>query len=172
MEEELDLFFAKPFNIERIARYEMTNALYRLSSASQTACAAIDRFAFFTHRMAATDRAFMREMERHSICWALLQHHIDNLSNDIAGALHDHRIADANVVFLIADTFALEANSLDVVFIMQRRIGDNHTADGNRFKACNRCQRACTSNLNVYATQDRRRLFCREFMRNGPARAA
>ncbi len=149
----------------------MTDALDRLCGTGQTTCAAIDRLAFFAHGMTATNWAFMREMERHSISRALFQHHIDNLRNDIACPLHDHCIADANVVILLTDTFTLEAYALDVIFIVQRCIGDNHATNSNRLKACNRRQRARTSNLNVNAAQNRGCLLCRELVCDSPARA-
>src|SRR5690606_6708829 len=172
MEEELDLLFAKTFNIQRIARHEMANALDGLRRAGQTAGATIDRLALLPHRMAVTDRAFMRKLERRGIGPTLLQHNIDNLGNNIACALHDDRIADADIMLIRADTLALEADALDIVLIVQRGIGDNHTADSDRLQSRNRGHCAGASHLNVDFQKLCKRLFSGKLVRDSPTRAA
>ena len=100
---QLLLLFAQTLNVEGIARHEMANTLNGLRSAGQPARATIDGLAFLAHGMTAADRALVRERKWHRTGGPLFQHHIDDLRNDIASALHDHRIADPDV--LAACTF-------------------------------------------------------------------
>ncbi len=113
----------------------------------------------------------MGKLIRLAAFFAFLKHHIHDLRDDIARALHDHAIANADIAPL-PDRLALLTYALDIVLIVQRRVGHNHTADGDWLQPRHRRQRASAAHLNIDAAQNGERLFRREFMRNRPARAA
>ncbi len=92
-------------------------------------------------------------------CGRFAVDHFDNLRNDIAGALHDHRVADANVL------------AGDFVLVVQRGVRHDDAADGDGLEARDRRQRAGAPDLNFDAAQDRRRALGREFMRRPPSAA-
>src|SRR5688572_17793248 len=73
------------------------------------------------HRMAAADGADLREPIALRRCRTFFHHDIENLRNDIAGALDDHRVANPDIVPLLADTLTVIADALDIVGIVQRR---------------------------------------------------
>ncbi|MND61765.1 hypothetical protein D3C80_530270 [compost metagenome] len=75
-------------------------------------------------------------------------------------------------MILRADALAAIADTFDIIGIMQRRIGDNDTADGDRGETRDRRQGAGTSHLNFNVLNRRECLLGREFMRGRPARAA
>ena len=85
---------------------------------------------------------------------------MQNLRDDIAGPLYQHRGAHANIFLL------------DIVLVMQGRVGNHHTANGYRFQTCDRGQLAGAANLNFYPLDHCLGLLGREFMRNRPARRA
>lgn len=82
------------------------------------------------------------------------------MRDDIPGALDHHRVTDADIL------------ALDFVLIVQRRIGDHHTADRDRGEAGDRRQGAGAADLDVDGFQNGGRLFGREFVGDGPARSA
>ena len=98
--------------------------------------------------------------ERLRVRRALLQDHAEDLRDHVAGALHNHGVADAHVL------------AGDLVLVVQRRILHDHAADGDRLQLRNRRQRARAADLDFDAAQDRGRLLGREFVRGGPARRA
>ena len=51
-----------------------------------------------------------------------LEPHLDDLGDDVAGALHDHRVADPDVL------------RLDVVLVVQGGARHHHAADGHRLE--------------------------------------
>jgi hypothetical protein len=55
---------------------------------------------------------------------------------------------------------------------VQGHVGDDDTADGDRFKPRHRCQRAGAPDLNVDAAENGDRPLCRKLVGDGPARAA
>ena len=58
---------------------------------------------------------------------------VDDLRDDVAGALDDDRVADAQVL-AVADRLAVGADPLDVVLVVERRVGDDDAADGDRLE--------------------------------------
>ena len=83
-----------------------------------------------------------------------------HLRDDVAGALDADRVADANIL------------ARDLVFVVQRRVGDDDAADRHRIEPRDGRQRAGAPDLNFDVAQNGRRLFGREFMRRRPARRA
>ena len=90
----------------------------------------------------------------------LVLNHAENLRDDVAGALHDHRVADADVL------------AGDLVLVMQRRVLHHHAADRDRIELGDRRERAGAADLDVDVAQDRGRLLGGEFMGDGEARRA
>src|SRR3546814_15144542 len=70
---------------------------------------------------------------------------------------------------VLTDALAGIADALDVVLVVQRRIGDDDAADGDRGETRNRCQRARTTDLDVDVFDRRERLLGREFVGRRPA---
>ena len=90
----------------------------------------------------------------------LVEHDFENLRDDVAGALHDDRVADAHVL------------ARDLVLVVQRRVGDDDAADRDRLQLGDRRQRAGAADLDLDRLDDRRRPLGGEFVRDRPARAA
>ena len=176
LEEEIDLLGAEPLDVEGIARDEMLDVLDRLGAADEAAGAAGDGIqlagflVFLPHRMAAADRAFRREDIFCRILWPLLQHNIEDLRNDIAGALDDNRVTDPDIMLLLADTLTGIADALDIVGIVQGGIGHDHAADRHRRQTGDGCQRAGAPNLNVDGLDRGKGLLCRKLVGRCPAR--
>ena len=63
----------------------------------------------------------------------LVGDHIDDLRNDVAGALNDHRIADADVA-TAAQFLAVAAYAPDVVLVVQRGVLHDDAADADRLE--------------------------------------
>src|SRR5690606_36479013 len=121
--------------------------------------------------MALANGTLVRKFVWHRVCRTLFQHHVDNLRDDITGALDDDGVANADVTAL-ADRLAALAETLDIVLVVERRVGDHHAADGDRLKARHRRKRARAAHLNIDATKNGECLFGWKFMRNCPAGAA
>ena len=158
--ERLDLLLAEPLDVHRVARHEMAEPLDLLRRADQAAGAAAHDLALLAHRMAAADRADGREFERLRVRRPLLQHHRDDLRDDVARALHDHGVADADVL------------ARDLVLVVQRGVGDHHAAHGDGLELGDRRQRTGAADLDVDLAQHGRRLLGGEFVGDGPARRA
>ena len=90
----------------------------------------------------------------------LRQHDLDDLRDDVAGALDDDGVADADVL------------AVDLVLVVQRGVGYDHAADGDGLELGDRRQRAGTADLDLDAAQDGSGLLGRELVRDRPARAA
>src|SRR5262245_28513043 len=101
--EGLDVLLAKPVDVEGVARHEMLEPLDPLRRADQAAGAAPDRILFagdgidLAHRVAAAGWTDSRKAKSFRALRPLTLNHPDNLRNDVAGALDDHRVSDAHV---------------------------------------------------------------------------
>src|SRR5688572_15459617 len=144
----------------------MLQALHALRRADQPAGAAPDDILLagaridLTHGVAAASRARLRKLESFRALEALVLNHADNLWDDVAGPLHDHRIADSHVL------------AGDLVFVVQRRILHDDTADRNRLQLGDGRESASAADLNLNAAQNGRRLLGGEFVRDGETRRA
>src|SRR4051795_6072713 len=85
----------------------MLQPLDRLRRADETAGAAACRHALLAHGEAAADRALVGKLVPRRILWPAVEHDSDDLRNDVAGALHDYRVAPPHVL------------ALDLVFVVQ-----------------------------------------------------
>ena len=90
----------------------------------------------------------------------LVEHDLDHLRDDVAGALDRHRVADPHV------------EPLDLVLVVQRRVLHHHAADRDRLELGDRRQRAGAADLDLDVAHDGRRLLGGELVRDRPARAA
>ena len=89
-------------------------------------------------------------------CRPLLLDDLDDLRNDVAGALHDDGVADAHIL------------ARDLVLVVQGRALHDDAADGDGLQPRDRRQRAGASDLNLDAVEERGRAFGRELVGNRP----
>ncbi len=171
IEERLHLLLAEPLDVEGGARHEVAQPLDLLRRADQPAGAAAHRLPLLAHRMAAAGRALGGELIGLRRLRPLVEHDIDDLRDHVAGALHDHGVADADVA-AAADRLAVVADALDVVLVVQRGVLHHHAADRHRLELGDRRQRAGAPDLDLDVAQHGGRLLGREFVRDRPARAA
>ena len=94
---ELNINLAEALDVEGIARYEVPQPLHRLRRADQPAGATAHRLALLAHRMAAAGRTDCRKLIGLGVLRPLVEHHADDLRNDVACALDRHRVTDADV---------------------------------------------------------------------------
>ncbi len=111
-------------------------------------------------RMAAAGRADIGKGESFRALRPLLLNHAENLRDDVAGALHDHRVADAHVL------------ARDLVLVVQGGVLHHDAADGDGIELGDRCERAGAADLDVDVAQDGGRLLGGEFVGERPARRA
>src|SRR6185437_10405040 len=116
-------------------------------------------------------RAFGGEAIGLGVLRTLVQHHVHHLRNDVAGALNDDGVADADVAAL-AQRFAVAADALDVVLVVQRHVLHDDAADADRLELADRRERAGAADLDFNALKDRGGAFGRKFVRDRPARVA
>lgn len=154
----LDQRAAQPLDIEGVARDEVLQVLDALERARKLARAAAHGLALLAHRgRLERARAHMRKRERARMPRALIENDAYDLRNHVARALHDHRVADADVL------------ARDFILVVQRRVGDDDAPDRDGLQLRYRRHRARAAHLNVDGFEDRLRLLRREFMRDGPA---
>ena len=164
--EGFDVLLAQTLDVEGVARDEMLEALDPLRRADQPAGAAPDRILLagigidLARGVAAAGRADVGKLESFRALRPLLLNHAENLRNDVAGALHDHRVADADVL------------ARDLVLVMQRGVLHHDAADGHRIELGDGRERAGASDLDVDVAQDGGRLLGGEFVGDGEARRA
>ena len=149
----------------------MAEPLDLLRRADEPAGAAAHRLALLAHGMAAAGRAFGGKFVRLGAPRPLLQHHVDDLRNDVAGALDRHGVADADVG-AAADRIAVVADALDVVLVVQRGVLHHHAADRDRLELGDRRQRAGAADLDLDVAQHGGGALGRELVRDRPARAS
>ena len=113
----------------------------------------------------------MRETIRLGRGWPLPGHDVEDLRDDVTGALDDHSVALADVPSL-ADQLAGIPNAADVVLVVQRGVGDDDAADGDRLQPRHRRHGARAADLDLDLLQHGGRLLGRELVRRRPARRA
>ncbi len=91
---------------------------------------------------------------------ALVQHHLDDLRDHVAGALQDHGVAHADVL------------ARDLIGIVQGGVLDHHPAHGHRAQARHRRDRPGAADLDVDGVQHGAGPLGRELAGDGPARRA
>ena len=86
--------------------------------------------------------------------------HLDDLRDHVAGALHHHGVADADVL------------GLDVVLVVQGRVAHHDAAHGHRLERGDRGQRAGAPDLDPDRLDHGLGLLGRELLGDRPARRA
>jgi len=86
--------------------------------------------------------------------------HANDLRDHIAGPLHDHRVADADIL------------AGDFIGVVQGRVHDDHSADRDRGEASDRRHRAGAPDLQVDGPKQSPRLLGRKLAGHSPARGA
>ncbi len=89
-----------------------------------------------------------------------LGHDPDDLRDDVAGALDDDGVADADIL------------ARDLVLVVQGGALHDDAADGDRLERRDRGQRALPADRDQDVAQHRLRLLGRKFVRERPARRA
>ena len=107
-----------------------------------------------------TDRALLRQLVRRGIGRSLAQDRADHLGDDLACTVHQHGVTDADVL------------ASDVVLVVQRGLGNRHTADLDRLQHGEGIQAAGASDVDLDGPQHRGGLDGRELEGDGPARLA
>ena len=110
--------------------------------------------------VAAAGRADIGKDESFRALRALLFNRSENLRDDIARPLHDHRVADPHVL------------ARDLVLVMQRRVLHHDAADGDGIELGDGRQRAGAAHLDIDVAQDGGRLLGGKFVGERPARRA
>src|SRR5262249_8257429 len=146
-----------------------------LIGASELAAAAGAGFLFAGGSLAANDvgvqraRALLRESELPGALRPLVEDDVDDLRNDVAGALDHDSVADPDVAAL-AQYLPLVADALDVVLVVQRDVLPDHAADADRLELADRRERAGAADLDLDVAKHRHGALGREFVRDAPAR--
>ena len=144
----------------------MLQALFCLCGADEPAGAAAHdvgasrSLVDLAHRSAAAGWADLRELVRLGALGPLVEVDAHHLRDHVAGAAHDHGVADADVL------------ARDLVLVVQRRVRHHHAADRHRLEFGGRRERAGAADLDLDAQQARHRLLRLELVGDGPARRA
>ena len=180
--EILDLLLAEAFDVEGGARDEMAEMLLALERTGELAGAAAHdplpagRRLLAHHRRLQRTRADLGKVERLRALRAEREVDRQHLRDDVAGALHGDRVADADIdgLALIVDAqrLTVAAEAADVVLVVERRVLHDDAADGDRLQPRDGGQRAGAPDLDVDGEELRRRLLGRELVRDRPARRA
>ena len=138
----------------------MQQRLLALRAANKTAGAAGDRFTLLAIYTRPAHRAARRHLEHFCVAWPAFRNDRNDLGNHVAGTPHDDGVADSNV---------LAAN---LVFVMQRGVGNRDAADEHRSQARHRRQRAGAADLDIDTDQLRNRFLRRKLVSDRKARRA
>uniref|UniRef100_A0A0N4ZWK6 Amidase domain-containing protein n=1 Tax=Parastrongyloides trichosuri TaxID=131310 RepID=A0A0N4ZWK6_PARTI len=154
------LLFAEAFNVEGAPADEMLEAFDDLGVADQAAGAAALDLVPLAHGFGAADGADGGEDVRDGALGTQRIDHADDLGDDVAGALQDDGVADADVL------------AGDLVLVVQGGVADHDAADGDGMQAGDGGQGAGAADLDVDAFQNGRGLLRRELVGDGPSRAS
>src|SRR5215471_7545806 len=126
---------------------------------------------FLTHdvRMEIT-RAFLRKVIGLGVLWTLVDDDVHDLRNDVARTLNDNGIADADVA-AVSQRFAVAADALDVVFIVQGDILHDHSTHADGIEFADRRKRSGSADLKFDILEDGHRAFGGKFVGDSPARS-
>ena len=97
----VDQLLAQPLDIHRPPAGEMQQGLLALRRAEQAAGTARHRLVLATHHMRATHRAARmagQQIETRQLAFATFEQRADHFGNHVAGAAHDHPVADPHIL--------------------------------------------------------------------------
>ena len=135
----------------------MADGLLALRGADQPAGAAHRHLPLRPRRLRAAYRAVAGKTERLRPLGTALGDDADHLGDHVAGPAHPDRIPDPDVL------------ALDLVLIVQRRVGDRGPADHHRVEPRDGGEGPGAAHLHVDADQTGQRLLGRILVRDGPA---
>jgi len=101
----------------------------------------------------------------------LVEHHVDHLRNDVAGALDDDGVADPDIAAL-AQLLAVAADTPDVILVVQRDVLHDDAADANRLQLADRREGAGAADLDLDIPEHGHGALGRKLVRDRPARRA
>src|SRR5450432_4482929 len=113
-------------------------------------------------------RAFLREAIGFCVAGPLVEHDVDDLRDDVAGALDDDGVADPDVAAL-AQLLAVAADALDVILIVQRDVLHDDAADPDRLELADRRERAGAADLDLDIPEHGDGALGGELVRDRPA---
>src|SRR6185437_14403286 len=177
LEEELDLLFAEPVDVESAPRGEQFQMFDLLERTGELAGAAGPRALLAGRGLLAHDvgvqpaRAFFGEMKHAGVLGPLVDDDVDHLRDHVAGALDHDGVADANVAPL-AQLFAVAADAFDVVLVVQGDVLHDDAADADRLELAHRRERAGAADLDLDIPQHRHGALGRKLVRDRPTRRA
>ena len=137
----------------------MDKTFFGLCRTGQTAGAAADGL-FFADGVGAANRTGVRKNKLGSSGRTFVQTDADNLRDNIAGALDNYGVADADIF------------TFDLVFVVKGGVRNHYAADIDRFQIGNGREGAGAADLNADIVYSRQSLFGRKFVRNRPTRRA
>src|ERR1700716_6489 len=94
---------------------------------------------------------------------------VDPLRNDVAGALDNDGVADPDIAAL-AQLFAVAADTLDVILVVQRDVLHDDAADSDRLQLADRRERAGAADLDLDIPQHGHGALGWKLVRDRPAR--
>src|SRR6202022_138553 len=116
-------------------------------------------------------RTFLRKVIRPRIPGPLVEHHVHHLRDDVAGALDDDGVADADIAAL-AQWLAVAADALDVILVVQRDVLHDDAADADRLQLADRREGAGAPDLDLDIPEHGHGALGRKLVRDRPARRA
>jgi hypothetical protein len=172
VEEQIDVLSAQPLDIHGAARHEMAQPLDRLRRTDELARAASARILLagllveLARGGRTADRAGVRELVGHGVGRTFLEDHPDDLRDDVAGALDDDGVADADIDRPSPRIgSARRVDALDIVLVVERDVFDHgDAADADRGEPGDRRERAGAADLDVDTLHGGRRLLGRELV--------
>ena len=159
LDELIDQLLAEAFDVERAAAREVAQVVLELCGAIEIR-AARHGLAFETHARRRADGAARGEAEALRPAPTPRGDHRDDLRNHVAGALHEHAVADAHVL------------ALDLVLVVQRRARNADAADAHRPQPRYGRERSGAPDLHLDGFDDRHLLLGWELHGDRPARGA
>ena len=141
----VDELLTQSFDVHGIARTEKLQAFLKLRGTGN-ADAAVRRLAFFADKQPSRKPDTLRHAKMFFLAGALFLDHFDDIRDDVAGALDDHRVADANVL------------TGDFIHVVQRSAFYHDAADRDGLEASDRRQSAGASDLGLNIENARCRL--------------
>ncbi len=150
---------AHAVDVHSTAAHPMQQAFKRLSW-TINGNAAVVGLAFLAHDRAAAARARLRHLPFGSPVGAKRLDRPQNLGDHVAGLADDDGIAHANIL------------AAHFVLVVQRGTRNGRTGDEHRLQLGHRREFARTPDLHRYVAQQRRLLFRRKLVCDGPTRRA
>ena len=155
-----DQLVAKAFDLDCTTRRKVQYRFFALGCTKEAAGTAIVDFVLFPHRVRTANGALARHRENQAAlrfrqCGAVGRQS-DDFGNHIAGAAHDHRVADTHI---LASRFVL---------VVQRGVGHRDAADKYWRQLGHRRQLAGSPHLDLDRLHRRQLLLRRVLVRHRP----